>query len=271
MKLLKPIYFLLFFIIFSCDDEPLEGDFGTNNGNVVLSCQDATQNLATASDAFNNATPNSTGYNVLCHTYAASVQDVIDACGDETGAFQLILDSLDCPVVLDDCQIAQNETNSAELAYTANPSNETLCLAYSAAIQNEITICGDANGTLQALLDSINCSTNNASLIGTWRIISLTSNGVEELQDELSAAGICYWHEVYTASTLTDMEYSGTNCDTENIIETIDYSFANSIISFTNGDDPVEVTELTTTTLKYQDVYTESGVTYTDIYTYSRQ
>ena len=174
------------------------------------------------------------------------------------------------------CIEATENTTTAAANYAAvspGDSNFTsVCNAYATALENQISHCGDTGGVLQAIADALDCNPDPvASLVGTWRIISLESNGVEELQDELTAAGICFWHEVYTDTTLTDIEFSGTTCDVEDVIETIDYMLSGNTISFTNGDDPVEIIELTSTTLRYQETYTEMGVDYTDIYTYTRQ
>lgn len=171
------------------------------------------------------------------------------------------------------CADATAFAAAAENAYNNDNNNENLCNAYRSALQNKITACGDSTGEIQAVIDSLgNCTTTtDASIIGTWRIISLTSNGIEELQEELDYSNICYWEETYEDLIATSIEYSGTNCTTEGGIETFDYAIINNIITFVNGDDPLEIIELTDTTLKYQDVYEEVGIEYVDVYTYSKQ
>lgn len=148
-----------------------------------------------------------------------------------------------------------------------------LCNAYKIALLNQINACGDADGSLEVVYDGLgDCTTTESiSIIGTWKIISLESNGVEELQDELDASGICFWHEVYTATTGTDIEFSGADCSTQETIDTLEYIIVNNVITFPNGDDPLEILELTDTTLKYKDTYSELGVDYVDVYTYTRQ
>ncbi len=84
-------------------------------------------------------------------------------------------------------------------------------------------------------------------------------------------ADICYWEETYTANTFTSIDYSGVDCNIEEVDYTSDYTLVDNIITLDMGDDPVEIIELTETTLRYQDVYTELGTEYTDIYTYERQ
>lgn len=111
------------------------------------------------------------------------------------------------------------------------------------------------------------------SILGTWKIVSLTSNGTEELQDELDYADICYWTEVYTQTTVTDIDFSGTDCTTETVDETLPYTINGTALSYTTGDQvdvSLEIIELTSTTLKLQDSYEELGENYVDVYTYMK-
>ena len=174
------------------------------------------------------------------------------------------------------CEEATQNTVTATANFSGVTPDDTnytqLCLTYQSALENQIDACGDADGSIQAIIDGLDCTTNStASILGTWRITSFTSNGVEELQMELDFLGICYWEETYTDTTITDINYSGVDCSLEEVIDTSDYSIVDNIITFSNGDNPLEIIELTETTLKYQDFYTEGGIAYTDIYTYERQ
>ncbi|OBX21115.1 MULTISPECIES: lipocalin-like domain-containing protein [Bizionia] len=273
---LKSLTFLslsIFFITFTaCDDEPLDSGL-IENENQQAACQSAVQASASAAQSFTNATDDN--YSVLCNSYKMALRLQITACGDANGSIQAIIDNLNCETTHTECLDAESVSLSALTAYNADPTNATLCNAYKTALQYEITVCGDADGSLQAIIDGLgDCDTNGpstASIIGTWRIISLTSNGVEELQEELDNSGICYWEEVYTATTATDTDYSGPNCDVVEIVESYEYSISGNILSFVNGDDPLEILEITDTTLRYQDSYNDAGEDYIDIYTYERQ
>ena len=111
-------------------------------------------------------------------------------------------------------------------------------------------------------------------IIGSWKIVSLTFNGTEELQVELDYGNIRYWIEVYTQTTVTDIDFSGTNCTIETVIEKVSNTINGTNLSYITGDQnyvSLEFLELTSTTLKLQDTYEEEGITYVDIYTYSRQ
>ena len=89
---------LSFFILltaFTCENEPLEGDFVTDDGPNATSCVDAIQNTADAANAFVQATP--TNYSQLCNAYVSALEDQLAFCGDDTGAIQTLIDGLgDC-------------------------------------------------------------------------------------------------------------------------------------------------------------------------------
>ena len=111
------------------------------------------------------------------------------------------------------------------------------------------------------------------NIIGTWQIVSLTADGVEELQEILDLNNVCHWTQVYTKTSLTEIIYSGTSCNTETIDNTYTYSTNGTDIIYEtidDGDVSLEILELTNTTLKIKDSYEELGEKYVDIYTYSR-
>jgi len=57
-------------------------------------------------------------------------------------------------VIVDDCDL-QAATDAAATAYNNDTSDATLCNAYKTALQNQITECGDTNGSLQAIVDDL--------------------------------------------------------------------------------------------------------------------
>ncbi len=268
----KILAFLILTLMLSCDNEPYEGGFSGNQEN---NCLIASQNTQEAILNFVGA--NVDNYIQVCTAYKAALQAQIQACGDPNGDLLALVNQVgDCSESTPDpCQLATTAADAAEIALEeAGADTYTpLCNAYKAALENVIDACGDEDGSIQDAIDGLNCSSNptNASIIGTWRITSLTSNGVEELEEELDNSGICYWHEVYTESTLVEIDFSGDNCDVEDAGAPIDYTIDMDIISFANGDDSVEILQLTETTLIYQDVYSEMGEDFTDIYTFEKQ
>ncbi len=117
-----------------------------------------------------------------------------------------------------DCEIAQNATASAVAAYNNDTSNTSLCEAYSAALENEISECGDTNGTLQEMIDNLeNCTTQTATGIlkvttGTLPIDFITrtatlSNGKILVNGSNTEQGADYhiYFEVTEGNTGTDV------------------------------------------------------------------
>mgnify|MGYP000601523615 CR=1 FL=1 len=80
-----------------------EGDFyripitgGSSTGN-TMSCQQATNSLATAQSNFATVMPGDDEYTTRCNAYKTALQQVIASCGDPGGAFQATIDGLgDC-------------------------------------------------------------------------------------------------------------------------------------------------------------------------------
>ena len=64
----------------------------------VVSCEEAILETQTAQEAYFAADPslNSTGYSNACHAYATALMQQQDACGDETGMLQDVIDGLYC-------------------------------------------------------------------------------------------------------------------------------------------------------------------------------
>ncbi len=110
------------------------------------------------------------------------------------------------------------------------------------------------------------------SIIGTWKIISLTTNGTETLQDELNGGSppLCFWTILVTETTITDIGFSGANCTTQTIGETETYTLNGTTLTGSNEGNPYEIIELTNSTLKYIQSYENSGENYIDIYTYTK-
>lgn len=178
----------------------------------------------------------------------------------------------------ENCETAiQNTTVAATAFEEVTEANFTqLCVAYKAALQAQILECGDSDGSLQTTSNALGDCTfeNSFSIVGIWKIISLTSNGDDVLEEELDHAGICFWHELYTETTLTEIDFSGDDCTDQTVDETLPYTLEGSTLSYTTGDEvlvSLEVMEISATTLILKDLYNEEGTDYIDIYTYDRQ
>ena len=84
----------LLLMAFTCENEPLEGEFVVEED---FTCADATQATAAAANAFIAATD--ANFSELCNAYRDALETQITACGDDTGVLQQSIDALgDCTV-----------------------------------------------------------------------------------------------------------------------------------------------------------------------------
>lgn len=210
---------LFVFTITSCDDEPLEGEFVTDDGGSGVTCVQATQNLATASATYGTTATDDASYSVVCNAYAVALQNMIDACGDDTGAIQTLLESLGCPAISDDCTTAHTATTNAETAYNADTTNTTLCNAYKAALQNEITECGDADGSLQDMVDGLDCETT-ADLVLPRQITQTYSDGSTIVSDY-----------TFNGDRLTKIEYTIDFVGSMTETETEEFTYSGDLLT----------------------------------------
>lgn len=143
---------------FTCENEPLEGEFGVDTN---ISCDNAAENLTSAESNYINSNPEDSNYTQLCLAYKVALQDYITSCGDD-GTLQTIYDNLgDCgeSTEPDNCETATTAANDAETAFNnADSTNYSdLCNAYKTALQDKVDACGD-DGSIQAIINNIgNC------------------------------------------------------------------------------------------------------------------
>jgi hypothetical protein len=165
----KASLLLLIFIsltAFTCENEPLD----PNVDITADACNETSINLATAALNFVSVTPEN--YTQLCISYRNAIQNQINVCGDPDGSLQDSLTALgDCSIsepAPNDCPEATALTAAAQTAFSnAIDTNYTaLCNAYQTALENQISLCGDSDGSLQILIDGLgNCiqSTGNTA------------------------------------------------------------------------------------------------------------
>ncbi|GEQ87092.1 hypothetical protein ULMS_26000 [Patiriisocius marinistellae] len=118
--------------------------------------------------------------------------------------------------------------------------------------------------------DTNDTSSNEASIIGTWKLASITDNGVPEVLDS------CDLEDFYTYSSngsgVNNYNY-GDNCeisDTDNFTYTINGNMLT--LNFGDGDsETAEITTLNESTLAYSYSFTEEGTTYLSVETYTKQ
>lgn len=176
--------FIILLLFINCDNEPYEGEIVNEDNactNAIRAASEAGANylLVTAADE---------EHNLLCQIYRDALEDQIEICGDETGDLQEIVDFLgDCTTVFDNpCANAQNATDIAFQEFLNAPTldYEVTCLAYVAAIENQIAICGD-DGSLQALIEYLgDCQPFVFDITGNWKLIAMNSNIGRDLDND---------------------------------------------------------------------------------------
>lgn len=163
MKKLALSFLLLFVstLLFTCENEPLDPDLQPNNPNNNTDCLVATQVYITAVTNFTAWDGvDETVYPSLCSAYATSLQGLIDNCGDPTGSFQALLGTLgDCsePLDPDSCETAIANSGIAEtnLNNASNDMYTQFCNVYVMALEEQIDVCGDADGSIQLIIDGL--------------------------------------------------------------------------------------------------------------------
>ncbi|OUR91054.1 hypothetical protein A9Q87_11295 [Flavobacteriales bacterium 34_180_T64] len=254
---------------FTCENEPLEGDFTTETN---VSCEDALLNTIDAALAFANVSEDN--YTELCNDYKEALQAQIDACGDPDGSIQSGIDALgNCnPGTGDDCENATIAVNLALVNFNnATPANYTdLCNSYRLALQNQINLCGDDDGTLLLEMDSLGDCTNDVGqdeeIPGTWKLtawigeepIDLNNDGTESINflDEMD----CYENEtiVFSAdgtAVAMSTSYASFNFDIE-VGTTDEYDYTidcimeneNTDLTWTQNGNIISVTDAGVTT-----------------------
>ena len=137
--------------------------------------------------------------------------------------------------------------------------------------------------TLLALIFSCNDDDNENQnndivlndLIDVWELNSIVSNSEEFIKNPN-----CLDRITFTASDFKYIEYFDFNDNNGCVIvpgqdldSTFPYSVQGNNISLGDGDIEsytYEIIELNSTTLKLRDVYTDEGITYTDVETYNK-
>ncbi len=174
MKKISYLYF--FFALFtaavftSCENEPLTGEFFTtpdgsdsttdDDGTVDSEeCIAALDALATGQASLAGATEET--YNAACVAYATALDFIISNCGDPNNVYQNILNTLgDCS--FNACIQAQAASDLQQSIFenTDSEGQQTACFNYLAALENEIEVCGDSAGLIQAVIDGLPCDNN---------------------------------------------------------------------------------------------------------------
>ncbi|WP_225035311.1 DUF6252 family protein [Winogradskyella sp. SM1960] len=124
---------------------------------------------------------NSDAYLAACNAYSNALINQRTYCGDANGALQSIIDDLgDCQI---SCEIAVANVVEANSQYaTATIGNYIdKCAQYLLYLQEQIDICGDVDGSIQAEIEGLNCSDTDGDSIPD---VFEDFNGNGDLEDD---------------------------------------------------------------------------------------
>ena len=124
-------------------------------------CEEAIVLANSASNDLRNAS--SENFSQLCLIYRTALENVILFCGDEDGSIQQTLDVLgNCEEASQyNCEtVTQIADQVRDAYYTVSQANyEFLCSAYISALEAQIESCGDDDGSLQEIINTLgDCS-----------------------------------------------------------------------------------------------------------------
>ncbi|WP_179353063.1 DUF6252 family protein [Winogradskyella vidalii] len=92
-----------------------------------------------------------------CQNYIAALINQRNYCGDVDGAIQTIIDGLgSCDMSCDDA-IANVEEAQTQLIVATIGNYFEKCAQYQFHLEEQIDICGDDDGSIQALIDTLDC------------------------------------------------------------------------------------------------------------------
>ncbi len=244
-KILGLICLFTLLTAFTCENEPLEGEFVVEAPTIPTNpsdqnCQDATLAVAEAALEFLGA--EDSDYSSICNSYRNALQAQISACGDPQGTLQAVVDGLgDCTLdTSDPCEDANTALTSAQQAFNdATDENYTdLCSAYIDALELAISECGDGDGSLQQIIDDLgDCEPpSDNSAMGTIEVTAGTATYVfDEVTYEIDGTTIKITGQ--TSTTDDYMVYFEVEED-ETGNDIINGTF---VISFLSDFFPVEV------------------------------
>lgn len=119
--------------------------------------------------------------------------------------------------------------------------------------------------------DSSNSDSFETDIIGTWELTSLTTNGIELLQNDECSSTI-----TFTASSVISTDYfdnqDGNGCVIDYVSDPGTYSITGNMLTGTVDGETItfEIIQLNATTLKLEASITEDGITFTFIQTFKK-
>jgi len=100
---------------------------------------------------------NSANFETACNSYRDALNNQRTYCGDADGALQALIDALgSCQITCDQVIANSIEAESQYSAATIGDFDEK-CGQYALYLQEQIQFCGDADGSIQAAIDMLDC------------------------------------------------------------------------------------------------------------------
>ncbi len=126
-------------------------------------CEEAQEGAETAQMAYEATFStqleyiDSQAFVTACNNYVSALEIQMNICDDPDGSIQMLIDDLNNCVF--PCAYAEQNSATAQVAYEAATIGNyaDTCDAYAAYLQEQITACGDEDGSIQAILDDLDC------------------------------------------------------------------------------------------------------------------
>ncbi|WP_298900663.1 DUF6252 family protein [uncultured Psychroserpens sp.] len=104
----------------------------------------------------------SDAYVAACNTYEEALQSQKNICGDADGSIQLLIDNLDgcafpCTLATQNKDTAQTNFEAATIANYIDA-----CENYRTYLEEQILFCGDTDGSIQAIIDGLDCNDDDS-------------------------------------------------------------------------------------------------------------
>lgn len=93
-----------------------------------------------------------------CNLYVDALEDQINICDDPDGSIQALIDDLNNCIF--PCEFAEQNSATAQTAFEAATLGNyiALCESYASYLQQQIDFCGDEDGSIQDIIDGLDCS-----------------------------------------------------------------------------------------------------------------
>ncbi len=162
--------------LYACTDTDTFWAEVDGNTDSLSVCNNALASMNAAKLAFEQASEEE--YADRCNVYKISIINYMNYCSDTSSVYQNILNELgDCSILSDSltCEQATAISDSLGTVYENTDSGADdymqKCQAYVQSLLNKIEACGDENGEIQSLINSLDCSDDSTETSGNIQFI----------------------------------------------------------------------------------------------------